>query len=139
VLKRISVEEVRFIVGITRAILPYDEPIPAFDTRLPNILESSLAIPFQEVGGHSPYRGTIPKASILFYLLIKNHPFRNGNKRIAVMVLLVFLGRHTKKWIKVDLQELYDFTIWVAESNPKNKNFVLMGIESFIRRHLQKG
>ena len=52
--------------------------------------------------------GLIIKAAILFYLLIKNHPFQNGNKRMAVTALFLFLYLN-KKWLKVDNTELYNF------------------------------
>lgn len=39
------------------------------------------------------------KAARLFYLINKNHPFLNGNKRIAVMALFVFLS--------LNIEELY--------------------------------
>ncbi|QQG42451.1 MAG: Fic family protein [Candidatus Giovannonibacteria bacterium] len=45
------------------------------------VLESCLATPFHSFGGKSAYKGLIGKASMLFYLLVKNHPFQNGNKR----------------------------------------------------------
>jgi prophage maintenance system killer protein len=60
----------------------------------------------------------VGKASILFYLLIKNRPFNSGNQTMAITALLVFLYKN-KKWIKVDTQELYNFTIWVAQSPPR--------------------
>lgn len=42
--------------------------------------------------------------------------------------LMVFLFLN-KKWIKVDTQELYNFTIWIAQSPPKLKNEVVKAIE----------
>ena len=71
--------------------LTFSEPIPDFSSRFPGKLESCLSVPFQRFYGLTPYRSLTAKASILFYLLIKNHPFQNGNKRIAIMALL--LGR----------------------------------------------
>jgi len=36
------------------------------------------------------YPTLVSKASFLFYLMIKNHPFQNGNKRIAITTLFTF-------------------------------------------------
>jgi len=56
---------------------------------------------FSKIDKKLLYHGLIGKAAILFYLLIKNHPFKNGNKRIAITTVLVFLSIN-KKWLKVD-------------------------------------
>ncbi|MCK4849730.1 MAG: type II toxin-antitoxin system death-on-curing family toxin [Phycisphaerae bacterium] len=111
-----------------------DGDIPDFSTRYPNRLESCLAVPFQRFYGEPIYRSLYAKASVLFYLLIKNHPFRDGNKRIAIATLLFFLHKHGK-WINVELNELFEFTKWVAESASKDKDIVLMTIEAYIRKH----
>ena len=71
--------------------MDWDEPIPAFETRFPYVLESCLAMPFQKFGKKLLYQGVSGKAAILFYLLIKNHPFQNGNKRIAITSMFIFL------------------------------------------------
>ena len=115
--------------------LAFDEPIPDFSTRFPNILESCLAVPFQKFYGKEPYPSLVSKASILFYLLIKNHPFQNGNKRIAVTTLLVFL-RNNGKWLNVEKEEFHELTVWIAKSKSTKKDFHVMAIETFIRKHL---
>jgi death-on-curing protein len=93
--------------------------------------------PFQKFSGKDLYPSLIAKASILFYLLTKNHPFQNGNKRIAVTTLLTFLYENNK-WLMVDTQELYNFTVWVAQSPPTVKEHVVAAIEQFIKKHLTK-
>jgi death-on-curing family protein len=120
---------------LAQEMLAFDESIPDFATRYPNRLESCLATPFQTFAKKSLYSSLVSKASILFYLMIKNHPFQNGNKRIAMTTLLVFLFLN-KKWIQVDTQELYNFTVWIAQSPPKLKNEVVKAIEKFIKTYL---
>lgn len=137
-MKQLSVKEVEYIVfKLAQELLSFNEPIPDFSTRYPNILESCLAVPFQSFSGKSSYRGLINKAGILFYLLIKKHPFQNGNKRVAMTALLVFLYKN-KKWLKVDTQELYNFTMWIANSPPRVKNETVKAIEKFVRLHLSR-
>jgi len=134
----ITVQEVEFLAfRLAREHLSFDEPIPDFSTRFPNVLESCLVTPFMKFEGKSLYPSLSAKGSILFYLLVKNHPFQNGNKRIAITTLLVFLHKH-KRWIKVDSQEFYNFTVWVAQSPAELKDEVVMGIEKFIKSHLVK-
>lgn len=135
-METIHVKEVEYITfRLAKEKLAFDEPIPDFSTRYPHILESCLATPFQSFSKKSLYPGLLSKASILFYLLIKNHPFQNGNKRIAMTTLLVFLYKN-KKWIKVDNQELYNFTVWVAQSPPKVKEETVKAIEKFLKTYM---
>ena len=135
-MKIITVQEVEFLAfRLAREHLSFDEPIPDFSTRFPNVLESCLLTPFVKFSGKSLYSSLPAKGSILFYLLIKNHPFQNGNKPIALTTLLMFLHKHDK-WLEVDEQELYNFTVWVAQSPAVLKDEVVMGIEKFIKSHL---
>jgi death-on-curing family protein len=135
-MKTLTVKEVEYIAfRLAKEMLAFNEPIPDFSTRFPNILESSLATPFQSFSGKSLYSGFMAKASILFYLMIKNHPFQNGNKRIAMTTLFVFLHKNNK-WLKVDIQELYNFTIWVASSPRRVKDETVKAIEKFLQAHI---
>ena len=129
----ITVKEVEYTAfRLAQEALSFNEPIPDFSTRFPNILESCLAAPFQSFSRKSLYPTFISKASMLFYLMIKNHPFQNGNKRISMTTLFVFLYKN-RKWMKVDTQELYNFTVWVAQSPPKVKEETVKAIEKFLR------
>ncbi|MCK9554862.1 type II toxin-antitoxin system death-on-curing family toxin [bacterium] len=132
----ITVKEVEHLAfRLAKEMMAFNEPIPDFSTRFPNILESCLATPFQSFGRQSLYRGLVPKAGILFYLMIKNHPFQNGNKRIALTTLLMFL-RKNKKWIRINTQELYNFTVWIAQSPPKLKDETVKAIEKFLQTYI---
>ncbi len=135
-IKPISLAEVEYIAfRLAREMLAFDEPIPDFSKRFPNVLESCLAVPFQTFSKKVLYSGLIAKASILFYLMVKNHPFQNGNKRIALTTLLYFLYKN-KKWLKVEQQDFYNFIIWVAQSPAQVKQETVRGIEKFLRSHL---
>jgi death-on-curing family protein len=135
-MKSISLAEVEYIAfKLAKEFMEFDEPIPAFQTRFPHILESCLAVPFQRFNKKDLYGGLLPKAAILFYLMIKNHPFQNGNKRIAMTTLLVFLYKNNK-WLKADNQELYNFAIWVTTSPAELKTEVVKSIETFLKSHI---
>lgn len=135
-IKPLTIKEVELIAHtLAKKIMEWNEPIPDFETRFPNRLESCLLVPFQTFGKKPLYLGLSGKAAILFYLMIKNHPFQNGNKRIAVTTLFVFLSNHGK-WLKVSNQELYNFAVWVAESPPQFKDEVESAINKFIKTNL---
>ena len=135
-MKVVTVKEVEYIAfRLAQETLSFNEPIPDFSTRPPNILESCLAAPFQTFGGKFLYQSFITRVSMLFYLMIKNHPFENGNKRIAMTTLFTFLFAN-KKWLKVDTQELYNFTIWVAQSPPRVEDEVVKAVEKFLKAYM---
>ena len=137
-MKTITLQEVEYIAfKLAREKFSFDEPIPDFSTRFPNALESCLAVPFQRFSGKSLYPTLVSKAAMLFYLLIKNHPFQNGNKRIAMTTLFVFLYRNGK-WLRVDTQELYNFTVWVAQSPRTVKDETVKATEKFLKKYLIK-
>ena len=135
-MKIITIADVEYLAfRLAKEHLSFDEPIPDLSTRFPNSLESCVLTPFQRFSGKALYPTLVAKASILFYLMIKNHPFPNGNKRIAITTLLTFLYGNNK-WLKADTQELYNFTVWVAQSPAQLKDQVVAGIQKFIRVHL---
>ncbi len=75
---------------------------------------------------------------MLFYFMNKNHPFQNGNKRVAVTTLFTFLDKN-KKWLKLDVVELYNFAKWVAASNPRLKDETVQAIKRFLSLFLVDG
>lgn len=135
-MKFISIAEIEYLAfNLAKETMDFNEPIPAFSTRFPNILESCLGTPLQGFSGRSLYHGLIAKAAILFYLMVKNHPFQNGNKRIAMTTLFVLLHKN-KKWLKVDNQELYNFATWIAASPARLKGETVKAVEKFIKTYI---
>lgn len=134
-IKLLTIEQVEFGAHkLAQELLSFNEPIPDFDTRYPNILESCLLTPFGSFGGKDLYAGLENKAAILFYLMVKNHPFQNGNKRIAVMSLLLFLHQNNR-WLYVDNREFYNFAVWVASSPAELKDQTVDAVIAFIKKH----
>ena len=134
--KRISVGEVEYVAfGLAKELMTWDEPIPAFGTRFPNILESCVDTPFSAFSRKDLYRGLVGKASVLFYLMIKNHPFQNGNKRIAVMTLLYFLHKNGK-WLNINKESLYKFARGIAGSRASAREKVVTQIRATLYKYL---
>lgn len=132
----ISLKEVEYTAfELARELMTWDEPIPDFGTRYPKVLESCVAAPFQTFSRKPLYKKLTGKAAMLFYLMIKNHPFENGNKRIAVMTLLVFLHRN-RKWLRVSNTNLYKFAVGIAQGNSKQKDRYINNIEAFLSKNL---
>lgn len=84
------------------------------------LLDSALKTPFQTFGGNNLYPDILDKASQLCYSLIENHPFIDGNKRIGVHLMLLFLKLNNIE-VNYSQQELIDFGLDIA-SGEMSKN-----------------
>ena len=69
----------------------YSEDLPPFNTRYPEKLEAIINQVQSNYFGEELYKDFPTKAAMLFYLLNKDHPFINGNKRISIVALYEFL------------------------------------------------
>ncbi len=135
-IKKLSVLEVEYVAHrLAQELMEYGEPIPPFDTRSPHRLESCLETPFQKYLNKSLYDGIIRKAAMLFYLMIKNHPFQNGNKRVAILTTLVFLSQNGR-WIQVDNLPLYEFAKEVAKSDSSKSKEEVEKIVAFMTTNM---
>lgn len=97
-----------------------------------NLLESAIETPFQTFGGQDLYPTLIEKAARLCYGLIKNHPFLDGNKRIGLHAMLVFLDRNNVK-VEYDDDELIKIIFGVADNSVTYEEF-LNWLESHIAK-----
>jgi death-on-curing protein len=75
--------------------------------------ESAIAAPFQAFGDIEAFPSVLQKAARLGYGLIKNHAFIDGNKRIGVHSMLVFLALNSIE-LGYTQEELSDVVIRVA-------------------------
>ena len=132
----LSVGEVEYIAhALAVKWFRQDEPIPEFSTRYPDKLESCLQQPFTAFQDLDPYPTLIDKAAIMFYLLTKNHPFLNGNERLAVTTVLNFLAKNDK-WVEASPVSLYEIAKLVAGSKPEEKDVVVGAFKVFLEKYL---
>ena len=85
------------------------------------MLDSALQAPFQTFGGEELFPDTKDKILRLAYGLIKNHSFRDGNKRIGALVLLVLLelnGWH----VNATNEEFADIIMGIAASEKDDED-----------------
>jgi prophage maintenance system killer protein len=89
-------------------------------------LSSALAAIMQTAGGQEVYPSVEEKAAHLLYFLVKNHPFVDGNKRIAAALFLWFLQKNNAL-IRSDGARIIEdgllvaMTLLIAESRPREK------------------
>ena len=77
------------------------------------MLDSALNAPFQTFGGKDVYPSLQQKAARLCFGLVKNHSFVDGNKRIGVHAMLVFLTLNGVE-LRYSQKELSDTILLLA-------------------------
>ena len=95
------------------------------------LLDSALHTPFQAFGGKELYPSVPRKAARLCYGLIQNHAFYDGNKRIGVYVVLVFLELNGIEIDCVD-EELVALGLGIASGEMKDED-ILLRILSYMK------
>lgn len=78
------------------------------------ILESAIGRPFQTFDGKDLYPDPVDKAAAIFESIVSNHPFVDGNKRTAYVLLRLILRRNQLD-IAVGQDVKYDFVIKAAK------------------------
>ncbi|MDL2234100.1 type II toxin-antitoxin system death-on-curing family toxin [Ruminococcaceae bacterium OttesenSCG-928-L11] len=80
------------------------------------MLDMALSGAFQTFDGKDLYPSIQDKATQLAFSIVKNHPFVDGNKRIGLFVMLVFLEINGIELIYTQ-QELIDLGIGLADGS----------------------
>ncbi|MBI5203442.1 MAG: type II toxin-antitoxin system death-on-curing family toxin [Nitrospirae bacterium] len=107
-MKYLTAEQVLFIHS--RLI---DETGGSHGIRDLGLLQSAVSRPMATFGGEDLYPDIFQKAAALMESLIKNHPFIDGNKRIAISSTGLFL-RINGYSLETSQEELEDFTLKMA-------------------------
>ena len=98
--------------------------------------ESILNDIYQTFGGEDVYKSVEEKACNFLYTLVKNHPFVDGNKRIAATLFIYFLNYYGilyKDGVQtIDNNTLTAVTLLIAESNPKEKQIIIDLVMNFL-------
>ena len=90
----------------------------SFGIREESLLDSAILAPFQTFYGDELYNSTLEKAARLGYGLVANHPFIDGNKRIGIYVMLVFLEVNNI-YIEFSDDEIINLALRIADGSYK--------------------
>jgi prophage maintenance system killer protein len=96
----------------------------------------------QTFNGQDLYPTTLDKASNLLYLVIKDHPFIDGNKRIGSFLFLLFLEINGMLEAKhIDNKMLVALALLIATSDPRHKELMVKLIINLLmeRTELSEG
>ena len=116
--------------------LRFNEESSLFAVERDKGLESIIGNIYQSFAGQDIYKSIEEKAANFLYLIVKNHVFTDGNKRIAATLFIYFLnyygilyknGKQT-----IDNNTLATLTLLIAESNPKEKEVLIDLIMNFL-------
>ncbi len=87
-------------------------------------LQSILGNLEQTMFGEELYKSVEEKAANLLYMVIKDHPFSDGNKRIGSFLFLFYV-QSNKLPFNIDQVGLTALTLLIAESNPNQKDLII--------------
>lgn len=91
-----------------------NDPISPPGPRDMGLVSSAAARPRTSLGSTEKYETVEHKAAAMFHSLVLNHAFHNGNKRTALVSLLVFLDQNDRL-VEVGDDELFAMVLAVAE------------------------
>ena len=99
-------------------------------------LKEIIGTIYQSFDGKDLYPTTEEKAANFLYLIIKNHAFIDGNKRIAATLFIYFLEFYNILYNEngqvIDNNTIVAITLLIAESNPKEKNILTDLVMNFL-------
>ena len=122
------------IIARARSEFPQDR---LFGLENGDKLKSVVATIYQSFAGEDLYPTTEQKAANLLYLMVKDHPLVDGNKRSAAALFIEFLSRNNLLFSAdgtplVSNNALAAMTLMVAMSNPQEKDLMVALVERLI-------
>lgn len=104
--------------------------------------KSSIGQIYQTFGGEELYPSVEEKAAMLLYLVVKNHSFSDGNKRIAAMLFLWFLNNNHVLYAEDGHKRIADntlvaLTLMIAESRTEEKDMMVKVVVNLINKENQ--
>ena len=104
-----------------------------------NSFKSSIGQIYQTFGGEDLYPSVEEKAAMLLYLVVKNHSFSDGNKRIAAMLFLWFMEKNGILYGEDGHKRIADntlvaLTLMIAESRTEEKEVMVKVVVNLINK-----
>ena len=132
---QLTYEEGRKVIESMR----FTETSSLFGNEKDNSFKSTLGAIYQTFGGKDVYPTLEEKAANLLYMLVKNHSFNDGNKRIAAALFIYFLERNnllfdTNKIPIIDNNTLAAMTLMIALSKPEEKEIMCLLVLNMLNK-----
>jgi DNA ligase (NAD+) len=108
-----------------------NEATALFGNERSDNLQSILANLDQTMFGEELYKSIEEKSANLLYMVIKDHPFSDGNKRIGSFLFILYL-KINKLPINIDNIGLTSLALLIAESDPQQKDLMVRLIVNLV-------
>ncbi len=122
--------------------LRFNEESSLFAVERDKGLESIIGNIYQSFDGQDIYKSIEEKGANFLYLIVKNHVFTDGNKRIAATLFIYFLNfygiLYKNERQVIDNNTLAALTLLIAESNPKEKDVIIDLVMNFLNNEWLK-
>lgn len=129
----LSYEEAKGAIDLFKEKLREEgQPIDMFGIEREEGLRRIFSTLEQSFFGVDAYSTVEEKAAALLYFVVKDHPFQDGNKRIATLLFLDYLSR---EGVALPDRDVSTATLFVAGSDAKERDVVLSVIRSVIRNN----
>lgn len=132
--KKITYDDCKDIIKKLR----FNEESDLFAIERDKRLKSIICNIYQSFDGNDIYNSIEEKASNFLYMIVKDHVFVDGNKRIAATLFIYFLSFYGILKIGndqvIDNNTLTAITLLIAESSPKEKDIIIDLIMNFLIR-----
>ena len=116
--------------------LRFNQESSLFAIERNNGLEAIINNIYQTFDNNDVYKSIEEKASNFLYMIVKNHVFIDGNKRIAATLFIYFLNYYDILYKDdkqvIDNNTLTALTLLIAESNPKEKEVIIDLVMNFL-------
>ena len=116
--------------------LRFNEESNLFAVERDRGLESIIGNIYQSFDGQDVYKSVEEKGANFLYLIVKNHVFTDGNKRIAATLFIYFLNYYRILYKDgkqvIGNNTLAALTLLIAESNPKEKEVIIDLVVNFL-------
>ena len=116
--------------------LRFNEESSLFALERDKGLESIIGNIYQSFDGQDIYKSIEEKGANFLYLIVKNHVFTDGNKRIAATLFIYFLNFYEILYKNerqvIDNNTLAALTLLIAESKKKKKDVIIDLVMNFL-------
>ena len=125
------------IVKLKKVLMDKDEASDIFGNEREHGLDAILGNLEQSFGDQELYPTLEEKAAHLLYFIIKDHPFSDGNKRIASLLFIHYLDKNehlykTNGEMLINDNALVALALLIAESAPKSKELMVALVKNLL-------
>jgi prophage maintenance system killer protein len=123
----LTIDEARQVISGLKLAFPQDDLL---GNERGDRLQAVIGSIYQSFDGQDLYPTVEEKAANLMYLVVKDHPLSDGNKRSAAALFITFLDKNgilndSEGHKRITSNALATLTLMVAMSDPKEKDIMI--------------